>query len=133
MKTYIFLKMKFCVDIMIFNKWSVSIFEFKIKIYEHLLSKISNTIFQNGWLASEKRAFYKLSSCLKSTLGVIKKKATHCWSSLKRSYYVIENVVYRIRQIFCIGKNPAMIRYADVILWGNCFKKVSVEAPIFFK
>ena len=34
---------------MIFNKWSVSIFEFKIKIHKHLLSKISNTIFKNGW------------------------------------------------------------------------------------
>ena len=35
---------------MIFDKWNVLIFEFKIKIYEHLLSKIDNTIFENGWL-----------------------------------------------------------------------------------
>ena len=34
---------------MIFDRLIVSIFEFKIKIQKHLLSKISNTIFENGW------------------------------------------------------------------------------------
>ena len=44
--------------IMIFDKWSVSTFYFKIKIHEHhMLSKVSNTFFQNGW--PPKMGFYK--------------------------------------------------------------------------
>ena len=34
---------------MIFDRLSVSTFDFKIKIHKYLLSKTSNTIFKNGW------------------------------------------------------------------------------------
>ena len=49
LKSLFCLKMKVCLHIRIFDKWSVSIFEFGIKIHKHLLSKTSNTLFQNGW------------------------------------------------------------------------------------
>ena len=40
------LKMKVCLYITIFDKWSVPIFEFKIRMYEHLISEISIHYFK---------------------------------------------------------------------------------------